>query len=48
MIKKRDDMAAAFSIPVQEVEPERALDVPVKGTAVVLRTALDPGDPGEP
>lgn len=47
VIKKRDDMAAAFSIPVKEVEPVRALDVPVKRTAVVLRTAPDPGDPGE-
>ena len=47
LIKKRDDMAAAFSIPVREVEPERALGVPVKRTAVVLRTAPGPGDPGE-
>jgi hypothetical protein len=46
-IKKRDDMAAAFSIPVREVERERALDVPVKRTAVVLKVAPDPGASGE-
>jgi hypothetical protein len=47
VIKKRDDMAAAFSIPVKEVERERALDVPVKPTAVVLKAAPDPGASGE-
>jgi hypothetical protein len=47
VIKKRDDMAAAFSIPVREVEPERALDVPVKRTAVVLKAAPTPGASGE-
>ena len=47
VIKKRDNMAAAFSIPVREVEPERALDVPVKPTAVVLKAAPDPGAAGE-
>jgi hypothetical protein len=47
VIKKRDDMAAAFSIPVREVEPERALDVPVKPTAVVLKAAPTPGATGE-
>ena len=46
VIKKRDDMTAAFTIPVREVEPERALDVPVKRTAVVLRTTPDPGERG--
>ena len=47
VIKKCDDMAAAFSIPVREVEPERALDVPVKRTAVVLKAHPDPGVSGE-
>jgi hypothetical protein len=47
VIKKRDDMAAAFSIPVRDVEPERALDVPVKPTAVVLKAAREPGASGE-
>jgi hypothetical protein len=47
VIKKRGDMAAAFSIPVREVEPERALDVPVKRTAVVLKAAPGPGASGE-
>jgi hypothetical protein len=47
VIKKRDDMAAAFSIPVREVEPGRALDVPVKPTAVVLKAAPDPSASGE-
>jgi hypothetical protein len=42
VIKKRDDMAAAFSIPVKVLEPERALDVLVKPTAVVLKAAPDP------
>ena len=43
VIKRRDDMAAAFSISVREVEPERALDVPVKPTAVALKAAPKPG-----
>jgi hypothetical protein len=47
VIKKRDDMAAAFSIPVREVESERALDVPVKRTAVVLKAAPASGAFGE-
>jgi hypothetical protein len=47
VIKKRDDMAAAFSTPVREVEPERALGVPVKPTAVALKAAPDPGTSGE-
>jgi hypothetical protein len=47
VIKKRDDMAAAFSIPVREVGPERALDVPVKRTAVVLKATPVPGASGQ-
>ena len=46
VIKHRDDMARAFSIPVRQVEPERALDVPIKPTAVVLKAAPDAGDSG--
>lgn len=48
VIKKRDDMAAAFSIPAREVELERAVNVPVKRTAVVLKAAPASGASGEP
>ena len=47
VIKKRDDMAAAFSVPIREVEPERALGVPVKRTAVMLKAAPDSSASGE-
>ena len=47
VIKKRDDMAAAFTIQVREVEPERALDIPVKPTTVVLKAAPAPGASSE-
>ena len=47
VIKQRDDMAAAFSIQVREVEPECALDVPVKPTAVVLKAVPASGGSGE-
>lgn len=47
VIRKRDDMRAAFTITVRDVEPARALDVPVNPTAVVLKAAPEPGASGD-
>jgi hypothetical protein len=42
-------MAASFTIPLRRVEPGRALEIPVRRTAVVLKTspASVPGSPPE-
>jgi hypothetical protein len=39
MLQQRDAMAAAFTIPVRPVDPDRALEIPVRRTAVVLKSS---------
>lgn len=46
VLRQRDAMAAAFTIPVRPVDPDRALEIPVRRTAVVLKSS--PSAPGGP
>jgi hypothetical protein len=39
VLRHRDTMTAAFTIPVRPVDPDRALEIPVRPTAVVLNSS---------
>jgi hypothetical protein len=39
VLRQRDTMAATFTIPVRPVDPDRALEIPVRRTAVVLNSS---------
>lgn len=46
VLRQRDTMAAGFAIPVRQVTPDRALDVPIRRTTVTLSTSSAPADSG--
>jgi hypothetical protein len=39
VLRQRESMAAAFTIPVRPVDPDRAIEIPVRPTAVVLSSS---------
>lgn len=49
LLRQRDAMAAAFTIPVRPVAPDRALEIPVRRTTVALSSSPSAatGEPGE-
>jgi len=49
MLRQRDTMATAFTIPVRPVNPDRALEIPVRRIGVVLSSSpsATPGGPQE-
>jgi hypothetical protein len=42
VLRQRDTMATGFTIPVRQVAPDRALDVPIRRTTVTLSTSPAP------
>jgi hypothetical protein len=48
ILQQRDAMATAFTIPIRQAEPDRALQIPVRRTTIVLRGSSPAGTGGQP
>ena len=48
VLRHRDDMAAALTIPLRQVDPGQALEVPVRRKVVTLKTSPAPAADGSP
>lgn len=48
VLRHRDDLAAALTIPLRQVDPGRALEVPMKRKVVTLKTSPAPAADGSP
>jgi len=46
VLRQREAMSAAFTLPVRQVDPDRALEIPVRRTTVILKSS--PSTPGAP
>lgn len=48
ILRQRDAMATAFTIPIRQAEPDRALQIPVRRATIVLRGSSPAGTGGQP